>query len=311
MPKPEFFIIGAPKCGTSSLHVYLQKHPQIFLPDKEIAHFAQEYLLPHDKYYTRESYLSLFAQAPVDRLCGESSVVYLQSKNAARLIHEFCPTAKLIAMFREPARMLHAHHGENTFHGFESLSFQNAIAAESERRERLNEKEGKIRMYQRLFYSDVVDYRHQLDRFRSVFSDRQIHLVLFDDFQINTRRAYLETLRFLGCSVDFIPDFQVVNPSKVPRSKSLARLMGDPPSWLVKLAPSVGIPRRYQTMAYRYLRRLNRREQPRPALDPELRAELNRRFEDQILYLEQRFQRKLDHWPRTTAAAEKLASVGR
>lgn len=81
MTKPEFFIAGAPKCGTTAMQEYLRQHPGIFMPDmKEINHFADDLLKQDDPFLKRERYLSLFEGAGENQLAGEASVYYLFSK---------------------------------------------------------------------------------------------------------------------------------------------------------------------------------------------------------------------------------------
>src|SRR5215208_1272534 len=107
MPRrPNLFIIGAPKSGTTSLHRYLQEHPQIYMSrTKEPGYFApdvegsrSDLLFKHPD--AEPEYLALFANATNQKWVGESSTTYLMSRRAPSLIDDFAPDARLIAMVR-------------------------------------------------------------------------------------------------------------------------------------------------------------------------------------------------------------------
>jgi len=114
---PHFFLVGAPKAGTSALHAALAQHPQLFLsavkepkfflcdgapPDPlgqrgpGDAHSAQEWV------WRRDRYEALFAGAPAGALRGESTPFYLYDRAAHRRIAQRVPDAKLVAIVRDP-----------------------------------------------------------------------------------------------------------------------------------------------------------------------------------------------------------------
>src|SRR5687767_14301335 len=111
MPLPNFFIIGAPKCGTTSLYEYVRQHPDVYMsPLKEPVYWAFDPDGPRDpdrlrkfRVTTREEYERLFEGATGQRILGEASPVYLASERAARAIRENIPHAKMVVLFRDPA----------------------------------------------------------------------------------------------------------------------------------------------------------------------------------------------------------------
>ena len=135
MPVPSFFIVGAPKCGTTSLNDYLRQHPGIFIPErKELHHFGSDLRFFKSARPTHGEYLANFAPAQPDQIAGEASVWYLFSQLAAQEIHDFCPAAKIIIMLRSPADMLHSLHSQYLFESNEDLAdFAAALAAEEDR----------------------------------------------------------------------------------------------------------------------------------------------------------------------------------
>src|SRR5882757_7658017 len=135
MPKPDFFIVGAPKCGTTALYRCLEAHPEIFVPErKELHHFGTDLYSPT---YVRQldEYLSLFAAAGDAKRVGEASVWYLFSKRAATEINAFNPQASVIIMLRNPVEMLHSLHSQHLYNGTEEISdFATALNAEGDRK---------------------------------------------------------------------------------------------------------------------------------------------------------------------------------
>jgi hypothetical protein len=83
--KPNFFIIGAPKCGTTALSEYLRQHPNIFfsLP-KELCYFGKDYPSCARPFKSDRQYLKFFRKASCEHLAiGEGSTRYLASKNSS------------------------------------------------------------------------------------------------------------------------------------------------------------------------------------------------------------------------------------
>jgi hypothetical protein len=111
MSTPDFFIVGARKCGTTALAEYLREHPGIFFSDpKEPHYFAKDFHGYQPAYATDwDKYLALFSgHTPTQLRSGEGSVWYFYYDNALANIRRSIPDAKLIVMVREPADMLHS-----------------------------------------------------------------------------------------------------------------------------------------------------------------------------------------------------------
>ena len=112
---PDFFLVGAPKAGTSALHAALAQHPGLFLsPVKEPKYYMcgdsppPAYKGPGDAHsnqewiWQRRRYLELFAGAPEGALRGESTPFYLYHRDARRRIAADAPDARIIAVLRDP-----------------------------------------------------------------------------------------------------------------------------------------------------------------------------------------------------------------
>jgi Sulfotransferase domain len=118
--KPNFFILGAPKCGTTSMAEWLRTHPNIFVsPNKEPNFFNT-----HDgpRLYTSDQYEALFRGANDEHVAvGEASALYLSSSEAVINIMRYKPDARFIVMVRNPAEMAPSYHAELVLHGAENV----------------------------------------------------------------------------------------------------------------------------------------------------------------------------------------------
>lgn len=146
---PDFFIIGAPKAGTTALHAALHRHEQLFLsPVKEPKFFLcgeappPLWTGPGDAHSRREwvwrraDYLSLFDTAPAHALRGESTPLYLADPRAIEHLHAVAPAARLIVILRDPVDRAYSNWMHLWSDGLEpEADFLQAVAAEEQRRE--------------------------------------------------------------------------------------------------------------------------------------------------------------------------------
>ncbi|BBO19070.1 ABC-type transporter Mla [Candidatus Brocadia pituitae] len=296
MKGPEFFIVGAPKCGTTAMQEYLRQHPDIFMPDmKEIHHFADDLLKHDDPFLNRDRYLSLFAGAHEHQLIGEASVYHLFSQNAARNINSFCPNAKIIIMLRNPVDMLYSRHAQLVYNGAEDiLDFEASLAAEEKRRNgELIPK--NIRIEKKLLHREVVKFTEQVTRYFDIFGRDHVHVIIYDDLRKDTAKVYRETLRFLDVDVSFQPDFKVINPNKRVRTRTLQHVLKTPPS-LVHTIGKLLIPQSCRNLLLNGLKKLNTQYVPRQPMSPDLRRRLQEEFTPEIKNLSELMGRDLTHW---------------
>src|SRR5665647_751711 len=113
LKRPDFFIVGAPKCGTTAMNNYLAQHPDVFMAQKEIHYFGSD--LKMRVKVSESEYLNYFQNAEEKKLIGEASVWYLFSEKAAAEIKAFSPQAKIIIMLRDPIDVLHSLHSQHLF----------------------------------------------------------------------------------------------------------------------------------------------------------------------------------------------------
>src|SRR5262249_46212300 len=127
--KPDVFIVGGPKCGTTSLYTYLKQHPDIFMSEiKEPQYFAADTLQHQRRIRTLPEYMDCFAAAQREERIGEASTAYLGSSSAARELKKFNPNARIIVMLRNPIDVMYSLHSERLFSNIEHIGdFERAI----------------------------------------------------------------------------------------------------------------------------------------------------------------------------------------
>jgi len=203
---PDFFIVGHSKCGTKALYEMLRQHPGIHMPVKEPRYFVPELRSPYwrppasrrTRPHTLEGYLSLFSQARPDQLVGEATPEYLRSFTAPARIAEVNPSARIIAILREPASFLRSLHLQAVHnHNETEKSFRRAIEIEPSRREGRN-MPFLSQAPQALMYSDHVRYTEQLRHYYAAFPPEQVLVLIYDDFRDDNEGTMRTVLRFLG-----------------------------------------------------------------------------------------------------------------
>jgi len=241
MKKPNFFIVGAPKCGTTALYEYLKSHPQVFLSKpKEPHYFADDFGDRFRICTDEETYLTkFFAGANTHNAVGEASAAYLYSRNAIPNIKKFNPGARLIIMVRNPADMAYSAHSLLVYSFYEDeKDFAKAWALQDERKAgRKIPKKCVVPVF--LQYKDLISVGAQLQRAYTHFPREQVKVIFFDDLKSNPAAVYSETLRFLGLPLDNRSDFSVVNANKRHRIEWVSRSFNYIPHPVIQLVRKV------------------------------------------------------------------------
>lgn len=298
MRKPDFFIVGAAKCGTTAMNDYLGQHPDIFVPDaKEIHFFGKDLDIrtarPRD---TLDSYLARFRGAEGYARAGEASVWYIYSRTAAQEIKDFNPDASIIVMLRDPVEFMYSQHSQamhNALGDEDILDFAEALAAEEDRVAGRRPVPPQTTFPDGVYYRRIARFTEQVQRYYDLFPRERIHVVVFDDFKADTLGAVRDTYRFLGVDPGFEPETPVVNPNKTYRSWALRRLQQRIPAMAKDLVPAA-LRRRASDAIYA----LNRSYQPRQKMDPALRDALRAEFAPEVEALGALIGRDLSHWSR-------------
>lgn len=294
-PVPHFFIVGAPKCGTTALYTYLLAHPAVFLPrdpKSPDAYIGLNYKEPHFfasdlhwRGYTHDPavYARLYAEAPAGALLGDASVHYLYSREAIANIRQHRPEAKIIAMLRHPVDLIYSLHGQHRYSLAEpEPDFVRALALEDTRPFPL-------------IYRPVARLGEQLERLYQHFPREQVHLIWHEDFKRDTAGEVQRACQFLGIGPCPLERFTPENPQKHLHSRALQRLLLWRPRGLQRLVRRV-LPADLRHRVAMGIIGLNQVARPRPKMDAALRRQLIAEYADDIRLLARLTGRDLDHW---------------
>lgn len=297
MRTPDFFIVGAPKCGTTAMYQWLDAHPSVFVPVKEIHYFGRD--LAHRRPAVSDSRYGELYQDAGHRIAGDVAVWYLLSETAADEIHKANPDARIIIMLRRPHEMLHSLHSQLVYSGDEDIvDFESALAAESERaanRRVPNSTHAGLEAppVECLQYRRVAAFAEQVQRYMDRFE--HVHVVLHDDIKADAASAYRDVIEFIGADPSFQPDFSVVNPNTQVKSQSARKLMQG-----LRFGPlRQAVPAPIRTVGRRVFERLqdmNTESVQRTEMTPELASELVAYFSGDLSRLAQMIDRDLSSW---------------
>jgi len=294
MKTPNLFIVGAPKCGTTSLYRYLRDHPEIYMcVPKEPHYFGKDLRFRYPR-KTLEKYLSYFKDAHKESYVGESSTSYLYSNEAAEEIKAFSPNARIIIMLRNPMDMMYSLHSQHLYTGNEDiLDFRAALEAEKDR------KAGKriprtAHSYYACLYRERAAFAEQVSRFLRVFGRENVHIILFDDLAKNAENVCKAVLSFLDLDTKISVDFSRYNPNRRVKSRLIQRFTRS--YWTRRMGNYLVPSRTLLRKIFLSIRRLNRRYESRPPMDAALRLELKQSFTAEIMKLSRLIQRDLTDW---------------
>jgi len=277
MKLPSFLIIGAQKAGTTSLHAALEHHPDIFMSTpKEL------YFFDVDENYNRgtEWYAKFFRDWRDEKVAGESTPDYLWYKPVPERIAEILPNAKLIILLRNPVSRAYSSYWYAYCNGDETLSFEDALAAESFRATQGRSIHGISSYVERGLYSE------QIKRYLNFFDRSQLLFLITEEYKKNPENTLQKATKFLGvqCNPEFLKKAKNIkkNVSRMPRSARLHKLV--PP--LLKSFYLAG----------RILRKINLRKGSYPPMHPETQLYLREKFKDSNAELEDVLGKKLEMW---------------
>ena len=246
MKKPNFFIVGAAKSGTTSLYNYLDQHPDVYMsPIKEphyfskdikMSDFNEEYkkrvefdissYLSKDKLEKKhilhienlDDYLQLFRENNNEKCLGEVSNGYLFSKVAAQEIYDFNPNAKIIIILRNPIERAFSH----WIMGIQLGIVKNKSFFEQTKNDYSHSKKGWGQSH---LFIELGLYYEQIKRYFDVFPSENIKVFIFDDLKNNSKNVKNELFDFLNIgkleSIDFTKKYNV---TRLPKNKLISMI---------------------------------------------------------------------------------------
>ncbi|WP_026818199.1 sulfotransferase [Arthrobacter castelli] len=174
---PDFLVIGAQKCGTTTLYEDLRSHPRVFIPDKETSGLVD---LKLDDASSVEKYCSMFEQGG-SRLSGEVSTLYsmLPMYDVARTAGRLLGAAQILYIVREPISRVISHH----HHEFSAGAMGPDIDVEVEQRPEL---------------VDNSRYATQVAPWIDAFGRSNVHIIRFEDYMADRQAGADGVFRKLG-----------------------------------------------------------------------------------------------------------------
>jgi hypothetical protein len=295
MNRPNFFIVGSPRCGTTALYTYLQDHPQVFMSTpKEPWYFSSTAM-------AEAAYLDLFAEGSGAKAIGEGSTNYIFVSGALEKVKAFAPDARILAVVRNPLEAVPSLHSHNHWTGTENVDditrawdLQAARADGKSLPPKASANHGQLASF--LQYSDAQMHGRNLERAFSIFPREQVKVIVFDDIKESPRDVYASVLAHLGLDFHERTKFGVKNEALSHGSgPSLSKvLMNSPVVAPVKaLARAVGLGNRDYTrkIASKFANKNGKAQ-----IDQDFRAKLRDHFRADVRLLERIIDRDLGHW---------------
>lgn len=313
---PFAFIVGAPRCGTTTLAGFLQQHPVVcFSAVKEPHFFSRDELdgLGEDLLdrFIQEEYLDrFFGQCSgTEKLRAEGSVTYLYTPERMAPILKRWPDAKFIIALRDPLAMLPSLHQRLLVTGDENIADFRQAWNKIEDRARGKSIPRSAIDPRFLRYDEAGALGRHVERFIAAVGRERCHIVLFDDLAGDPEGAYRELCGFLGLDPWPGTKFGAKRINKTFRIGWLQRLLKRPPKAVrtvlagekfrareKQLGASEG---RAITAVFRVRKRLldwNKVPAKREPIDPVVREQIIDRMRDDVVLLSRVIDRDLSHW---------------
>lgn len=301
---PDFFIIGAPKCGTTALATYLDSHADLSISvPKEPCFFAIDF--PGLR-WTRNMhhYRSLFrSEIPEVRHYGDASVWYLYSREAVGQIHAYNRQARLLVLLRHPADMVYSLYWQYRYDPIEDQEdFARAWELSASR------KKGKnlpvlCHTPAMLFYDEVARYASQLERVYRYFPREQVGVFLYDDMVADIEGWYRRILAFLSVETAPATKLAHINVRKSARSNYAQHRLRHTFNLLHAFRMNVqyrwGFDLSYLRLhrpLTKWIVRMNLGEHSIPPLSPDLRREIVGHYREETERLAGLIGRDLSAW---------------
>lgn len=291
MPVPDFICIGVQKAGTTTLFDVLKNHPQIFLSEKKETKFFQ-----YDEDYRKgiDFYSGYFRKAENEKSIGEidPSYIFFAGKTAQRIKDTLGAKTRFIVTLRHPVDRAYSHYLMSKLKGYETFSFEEAIAAEESRMK--SEKREDVINFS---YISRGHYLAQLKKYFEYFPKENFLILIFEkDIKNNLNEALKKITTFLEVDTNFSFGTVKSNPSREAKSKWIAHLLYGEKSLLRYL--KIFLPSKsWRKKMKKVLMRLNEKKFTPEKITPELRRKLYQKYyETEVQETEQLLNIDLSIW---------------
>jgi len=301
--KPDFILVGGPKCGTATVSDWLAQHPDIFVMQPREPNFFGSDLQMRRHFRTSDDYRRQFEQH-ADKICGEGTTWYLYSERAAEEIFRSNPQTKILMVLRNPVELVHSLHQYRLYYGDESeRDLTKVLDREKVALRRWSENGEPKDVLQ--VYVDVARYSPGVERYLKRFGADQVKILFFEDLQSRPEQLVREVFEFLGVS-EFQPELRRSNEARSHRFALLGKL-------LLRPGERFGFVTRRLPSAWRHrigaaLRRANTRKAANAELLPELAQRIAVEVREDIMRLEALIGRNLTGWYGPSNASQRRSA---
>jgi hypothetical protein len=283
--KVDFFIVGAPKAGTTSLYKYLNQHQDVVMSSvKEPNYFSKEELESQDLYYASKNitdekdYHSLFQTNGEKKKLGEASVSYLFYPKVSKRIFKYNKDAKIIIILRNPVDRAYSHYKMDFRLGFVKRDFEDLVLN--------NNQEGS------LFYQQYIDlglYHLQVKSYIDEFGSTNVCVMFYEDLKKDRATFVNNIFSFLNLKSDSNINFNLkYNKSKLPSNNFMRYLYSI--SLVRKTASFLFNERLINFINKNFFRESNQE------IESKVRHKLNQVFLNDIFMLEKLLNKDLSSW---------------
>lgn len=229
---PNMIVVGAPRCGTTSIFQYLRQHPEIYLPVRKELHYFSYLSLeknssgPGDKGVLEtlckdiDQYRTHYQDVKMEKIVGEVSPSYLYYSNVGEKIQRELGQVKIIVSLRNPIEKAYSQYMHLVRLDLEPLDFYAALQAE---RERMNQHWGDIWRY-----AESSLYADRIEAYMQRFGRENVHITSLEKFASDPNGAISDIFTFLKVDPSFVPDMRVYNRSGNPRFKMVGQFFARP-----------------------------------------------------------------------------------
>jgi hypothetical protein len=283
-PWPNLFLAGVPKAGTTSLHRYLDQHPDVHMSSEKETYFFNrvwdelgddEEALARE----REDYLALFEDAGSARVRGESTPGYFAHPEAVHRIHDTVPEARAVVSLRDPVERAFSEYLMNRREGVWERPLAEMVEHELEA--------GPENRTDGLLWTGF--YARHLERWQATLGGDRVHVLLLDELEEDPHAVLRGIARFLEIDpepMDAVDTETRHNPYRVPRGPLAGWLLD---SEAVRRAARALVP---EPVRIALGERVLSKRPEKPTMDPDVRHRLEELYRPEVERLAEALDRE-------------------
>lgn len=277
--KPNLFITGWTRSGTSSLHMYLKQHPEIFMSEVKEPRFFGDHPSPNypEFFKNEKKYLSLFSKVKNEKILGEASH-YFDSEIALKQIKKFNPKSKIIILLREPAELIYSE-------------YKNGVIPNNKDLEVVLKKNSKE--VKRLL--KICEYYRIIKKHLEIFGKENVYIILSENLLKNPEEEFSRLCKFLNINSNFKPDFENYSVSREIKNKWFWNLIKKFPN-KIKLGVKNILSEKINKKIRKKIRKFTTKKEIKKPIDPNLKDMLKKKFEKEIKKTEKLIGKNLSKW---------------